>query len=111
MSTLRLNAAAALLGISPITLRKRACAGTVPGYKPGKAWVFLEDELMDYLKSTRKCPSIAAQIRPTGGFGSSLMAEKSAFHLVQRIAAKRRNLKLSRETTPTGTSGSVSVLL
>jgi excisionase family DNA binding protein len=59
VTTLRLHAAAQLLGLSPVTLRKRAAAGTVPGYKVGKPWVFLEDELIAYMKGTRRCPSIA----------------------------------------------------
>jgi hypothetical protein len=29
------------------TLRKRAAAGKLSAYKPGKTWVFLQDELLN----------------------------------------------------------------
>jgi excisionase family DNA binding protein len=107
MTTLRLESAAALLGISPVTLRKRAAVGTVPGYKPGKAWVFLEAELLDYLKSCAPCPSFAAQIRRTGGSDSSLTGEKFGSLLARQIDAKRRRLNKSPAPAPMSKSGSV----
>lgn len=110
MTTLRLAKAADLLGISPVTLRKRAAAGTVPGYKPGKGWVFIEEELLAYLKSTRPCPSIDVRALRTGGAGSSSTAGKFGSLLARRIDAKRRNLKRSRDPVRTGRSASVSVL-
>ena len=95
--TLSLQRAAAFLFMSPSTLRKRAAAGRVPGYKPGKAWVFLLDDLVNYLKASRPCPSISAQnLRTTGSAFSSTDA-KSGSALAQRIAARRRNLKQTRE--------------
>lgn len=110
MTTLALPQAAALLKVAPGTLRKRAAAGMVPGYKPGKGWVFIEEELLAYLKSTRPCPCIAAQTLRTGGSDSRSMDAKSAFHLAQRIAQRRRSLKRSPGQKPTGKSASVSAL-
>ena len=110
MSTLDLSQAADLLKVSPVTLRKRAAAGTVPGYKPGKAWVFLEDEIMGYLRSKRPCPSIDIRSLRTGGVASSSTDGNSDSQLAQRLAAKRRNLKRSRETEPTRKSASVIAL-
>jgi excisionase family DNA binding protein len=110
MTTLRLQAAADLLGMSPVTLRKRAAAGKVPGYKVGKPWVFLHDELLAYLKSTRRCPSIAAPTLRTGGVDSNSTAERSASQLALRIAARRKSLKRSRARARTDRSASVSVL-
>src|ERR1019366_2586484 len=98
--TLGLLSAAAFLHMSPNTLRKRAAAGRVPAYKPGKAWVFLLDDLLGHLKASRPCPYIAAQTLRTTGLGFSSPDAKSASVLAQRIAAKRKSLKQTRVATP-----------
>jgi excisionase family DNA binding protein len=95
--TLSVQEAAAFLQMSPLTLRKRAAAGRVPAYKPGKAWAFLLDELHEYLKAHKQCPSIAAPTLRTFGAVSGLRAVKSGSQLAQQIANKRRNLRLLRE--------------
>ena len=95
--TLGLLGAAAFLHMSPNTLRKRAAAGKVPAYKPGKSWVFLLDELVSHLKASRRCHSIAALTLRTTGFGFSSTGAKSASALAQRIAAQRKSLKQRRE--------------
>src|SRR5450631_2116717 len=95
--TLGIEEAAAFLRMRPATLRKRAAAGTVPGYKPGKAWVLLLDELFQHLKASSKCPSISAKTVRTGGFGFSSTDAKSAAALAQRIAKKRLSLSRSSE--------------
>ena len=51
MKTLGLKEAAAFLRCHPEELRRRARAGAVPGAKVGRAWVFLEDDLADFLRS------------------------------------------------------------
>ena len=50
-STLDLREAARLLHMSPSTLREKAKARVIPGAKPGKRWVFLESDLVAYLRS------------------------------------------------------------
>lgn len=102
--TLTMEAAATLLNMSRVTLRRKAAAGVVPSYKPGKSYVFMQSELLDFLKRVKPCPSIsAASIRPRPiGCGSRLAAGRSAVPLAQRIRDKRRNLKLLRETKPGG---------
>ncbi len=45
--------AAEFLRISPGSICSRAASGELVGYKPGRRWVFLEDDLIKYLKSTR----------------------------------------------------------
>ena len=92
--TLSLQEAAALLHMSPLTLRKWAAAGRLPAYKPGKAWLFLRDELLEFLKAHKRCP--AAPIVRTSG-AVSLTAGKSGSELAQQIAAKRKRLRLMRE--------------
>jgi excisionase family DNA binding protein len=51
MKTLDLNEAAAFLHVHPVTLKEKARAGEIPGAKPGKCWVFLDDDLADWLRS------------------------------------------------------------
>jgi hypothetical protein len=50
MRTLDLDQAAEFLHVSARILRGRAARGEVPGAKPGKSWVFLEDDLVCYLR-------------------------------------------------------------
>ena len=49
MRTLDLQEAAAFLRMSPAVLRQKARRGLVKAAKPGKRWVFLEDDLAVYL--------------------------------------------------------------
>ncbi len=51
MSTLTLQQAAALLKIHPVTLQDKARTGVIPGAKIGKCWVFVEVDLLDYIRS------------------------------------------------------------
>ena len=51
MNTLTLRQAAALLKIHPVTLLEKARAGDIPGAKIGKCWVFVEIDLIDYIRS------------------------------------------------------------
>ena len=49
--TLDLQEAADFLRLSPAALRQKAQSGIIRGAKPGKCWVFLQSELVAYLKS------------------------------------------------------------
>ena len=49
--TLNLQQAAEFLQLHPQTLRQKARAGEIPGARPGKSWCFLEDDLVEYLRS------------------------------------------------------------
>ena len=51
MKTLTLPEAAAFLQMNPESLRQRVKAGAIPGAKPGKCWVFVEEDLVAYLRS------------------------------------------------------------
>ena len=50
MRTLDLHEAAQFLRMSPAVLRLHARQGRVKAAKPGKRWVFLEDDLAAYLR-------------------------------------------------------------
>lgn len=60
MRTFNLDEAARFLRMSPNVLRERARRGDLPAAKPGKAWVFLEEDLVAYLRrlyaETRQAP-------------------------------------------------------
>jgi hypothetical protein len=85
--TIGLDEAAQFLHMAPSTLRKRAAAGMLIAYKPGKTWVFLQGDLLSYLRSTqRTCPSTAAPILRIGGPDSRSTAAKSGYRLAQEIA-------------------------
>jgi len=62
MITLTLSEAARFLKIHPEELRQRAKAGRIPGAKVGRAWVFLQEDLADYLRSLYSRPRQALQV-------------------------------------------------
>jgi hypothetical protein len=64
MNTFDLRQAAAILKLHPEELRRRAKRGLVPGAKVGRAWVFLESDLVDYLHSLYSRPRQALQVAP-----------------------------------------------
>lgn len=51
MRTLSLSEAADFLGLHPVTLQERARAGVVPGAKVGRAWRFLDVDLVEYMRA------------------------------------------------------------
>jgi hypothetical protein len=62
MKTLGLHEAAAYLHVHHEELRRRAKAGIIPGAKVGRAWVFLELDLADYVRSLYSQPRQALQV-------------------------------------------------
>jgi excisionase family DNA binding protein len=55
MKTYDINEAADFLKVDRSTALELASAGTLPGAKVGRAWVFMEEELVAYLRDiTRK---------------------------------------------------------
>ncbi len=56
MKTLDLLEAAKLLKLHPQTLLQRARAGEIPAAKPGKCWVFIEEDLIDWIRSQYNRP-------------------------------------------------------
>jgi Helix-turn-helix domain len=51
MTTLNRQQAAAYLHMHPITLLQKVHAGIIPAAKPAKSWVFLVQDLEDYLRA------------------------------------------------------------
>ena len=62
MKTLNLDDAAQFLKLHPEEVRCRAKAGIIPGAKSGKRWVFIEDDLVAYLRSLYATPRQALQV-------------------------------------------------
>ena len=55
--TLTLKEAAKLLKCSQEALRLKAKAGQIPGAKPTKAWVFIEEDLIAFIRSQYTAPA------------------------------------------------------
>lgn len=62
MQSLDLRQAAQFLKIHPEELRRRAKMGQIPGAKVGRAWVFLLEDLADYLRSLYSRPRQALRV-------------------------------------------------
>jgi hypothetical protein len=62
MRSLSLAEAAAFLKMHPEEVRRRAKAGIIPGAKPGRAWVFILDDLADWLRSLYAAPRQALRV-------------------------------------------------
>jgi len=62
MRTFTLRKAAAFLHIHPEELRQRAKAGRIPGAKVGRAWVFLEEDLISFVRSLYGPPRQAPKV-------------------------------------------------
>ncbi|MCG6983805.1 MAG: helix-turn-helix domain-containing protein [Thiocapsa sp.] len=60
--TLDLVQAAQFLHVSPSVLREKANAGVIPGAKAGRRWVFLEADLVAYLRSLYPRPRRAVHV-------------------------------------------------
>jgi len=56
MQTFDLKQAAQFLQMSPATLGEKARSGQIPAAKPGKSWVFLEDDLVTFIRSLYSVP-------------------------------------------------------
>ncbi len=93
MKSLNLKEAAELLNMSMAALRRKASNGTVPGAKPGKKWVFIEEDLVFYLRmfytksqehnrSKRPCSLSAVKY---GGSTSNMTTTEYERALGQRI--------------------------
>jgi hypothetical protein len=62
MDTLDLREAAAFLRMHPEELRRRAKRGLIPGAKVGRAWIFLREDLVAYVRSLYSQPRQALRV-------------------------------------------------
>ncbi|WP_198290695.1 helix-turn-helix domain-containing protein [Methylophilus sp. 5] len=100
MNTLTLQEAASFLKIHPVTLSVKAAAGEIHGAKVGKRWVFVDVDLIDYIRSQYKaralqgerketlCHSTNAKTRPSGGSKSPSVDDQ--YNTVLGLATKSK---------------------
>ena len=101
MSTLTLQQAAALLNIHPVTLQAKARSGEIPGAKIGRAWVFVQIDLVEHIRSqygrralqgehaeVTQCHSSNVQTPRTGG--SRLPTTESAYSEALGLRTKQK---------------------
>lgn len=93
--TYSVDQAADFLQIHPDTLKTRARTGEIKGYKPGRRWVFLEEDLMAYLKSTQPVSSQSYDLRLTAPKPRPISEDESP--LAKLIAEERLRLRLEEK--------------
>ena len=104
MKTLDLLEAAKLLKLHPQTLLQRARASEIPAAKPGKCWVFIEEDLIDWIRSQYNRPqqdvgqggkevcSLKEKTVNTGGIALPLQTAQQYANLLKLpIREKHRN--------------------
>jgi hypothetical protein len=69
MNTLTLDEAAGFLKMHPEEVRCRAKRGLIPASKPGRRWVFIDDDLAAFLRG--KYPTQRQALRVTSEKGST----------------------------------------
>ncbi|MFQ5760421.1 MAG: helix-turn-helix domain-containing protein [Acidiferrobacterales bacterium] len=90
MMTLGLHEAARFLRMHPEALRQKAKAGSIPGAKPGKCWVFLETDLADYVRSQyasrRRATRVTAdeEVKPCHSFAEKILGGSTSAHQAER---------------------------
>src|SRR4051812_25838344 len=96
MRTLNLEEAAAFLKLHPEELRHRAKRGVLPGAKVGRRWVFVDEDLVAFLRSLYASAHPALRVQSerdsachlvsggrSGGLTSSLQAESEYAELLK----------------------------
>lgn len=89
MKILNLEQTADLLHMHANTLQERAAAGQIPGAKIGRAWIFHEEVLDDYLRS-----EIERQVKERRGTANIDHGTKELPLTGPRIRAKRGRRQL-----------------
>ena len=93
--------AAEMLGIHPMTLKMKARSGEIPAGKSGRKWVFLDVDLVEYIRAQYKtandqeievCHSINAKIRHIGGSKLNKTEESYLEALGLKTAVKHKNI-------------------
>lgn len=111
--TLGLIEAAALLRLHPSTLRERAKAKRIPGAKAGREWVFVEADLVAFLRlqyEEQPCLSISRKGPVSGGSVSVIPTSVGyAGRLEQLIAQKRSACTTSGRRSSGGSRASKAV--
>lgn len=95
MNTLDLTDAAALLHMSEDALMRKARAGIIPGCKPGRQWVFLEVDLIEWMRSQysqtpkTKARQWASTKEGTSGTSTSAIKDVALGDLLKQVIRSR----------------------
>src|SRR5258706_5431092 len=68
--TLSLSEPAAFLRMHPEEVRRRAKMGAIPAAKPGRSWIFIEEDLAEHVRSLYASPRQALRVTPRKEFTS-----------------------------------------
>ncbi|MFY8017483.1 MAG: helix-turn-helix domain-containing protein [Inhella sp.] len=123
MNTLDLVQASQMLKVHPKTLERLARSGAVPACKVGRAWVFVDDLLLELLvsKSTSRvsvvdlqenseCRSTDARTHPIGGSNSrSFAASRSLYSKALGLPTSGRRSRSTTSSPPPDGSKNGSV--
>jgi excisionase family DNA binding protein len=90
MQTLNLQQAADFLKIHPVTLQVKAKSGEIPGAKPGNGWVFIDEDLVEYLRSTYNQPG--KRMQASENASCSLREKKSGITNLLSLEKQYTNL-------------------
>ena len=107
MKSLDLVQAAELLGVHPNTLRERARTGVISGVKIGRAWRFLEDDLVLFMRSLYKepiCPSTRGRTQTSGGRALNSLAVPEYGDQLAKLLVKRRKESTMKSKLNSGKS-------
>jgi hypothetical protein len=92
--TLDLPAAAAFCGLHPNTLREMAARGDAPGAKPARAWIFIKDDLLAWMRGQyvekAPCHSTSKRAAKSGGSRSASPVSLGYVGLLEQQIALRR---------------------
>jgi excisionase family DNA binding protein len=94
METLDLKGAAVVLHLHPETVRELAQAGTIPAAKIGRAWVFVKEDLIEFIRrSYPKCKMKTASTSEValGGLESTGTVRRLDDLLGRKTKPKPRN--------------------
>lgn len=102
MESLTLDEAAHFLKLHPEELRRRAKAGRIPAAKIGKCWVFLEVDLVDFLRSqySSRVQALDKRLGKEGSLCHLLNEESTGGSILLRPMGNEYEKLLGLKTAP-----------
>jgi hypothetical protein len=104
MKTLDLSAAASMLHMGEDALMRKTRAGIIPGCKPGRQWIFLEVDLIEWMRSqynqAPKAKTKQWRLASAGRSSISTAATKDAElgELLKQVTRSRPNKRLKKDS-------------
>lgn len=81
MKTLNLEQAAEFLHMHPYTVMQKVHAGQILAAKPGKRWVFIEDDLAEYLRAQYRPAQLVSSMGSDAVPNLSMIPDKKKQYL------------------------------